>query len=79
MNFVAKVPVGPITIFGGSVGTIILPNLTNADVLMVKLEPVTETSVPVIPLAGFNITIGPKLTVSVAVPLLPVASVAVTV
>jgi hypothetical protein len=46
---------------------------------MVKLEPVTETSVPVIPLAGFNITIGPKLTVSVAEPLLLEASVAVTV
>ena len=64
------------TIFGGSVGTTILPNLINAEVFWVKLEPVTVTSVPVIPLAGFNITTGPRLTVNVADPLFPEASVA---
>jgi len=75
-NFADNVPVIAIITLGGSVGTVILPNLMSACVFLVKLEPVTVTSVPGTPNVGDNITTGPKLTLNVADALLPAASVA---
>jgi hypothetical protein len=78
-NFAVKRPSSPVITLLGLVVTNISLNSIRIWLFALKLEPVTVTSVPEVPVLGDNVITPPAAIVNIAVPILPEASVAVIV